>query len=300
MPATENSTSSIRIGFISRLDSGAVEERLSAEATKRGHTFTRIVFSSVEISSGHKTFEEANLLSYDVLYYRTTLGYGWAYELEGYLRQHGRTAINLGSISHPYRQYKTNQTLAAVTAGLQVPKTIIDSRGTYSELVKQFGAKFIIKADNSSQGKDVHLVLSEEEFDAFEKKEKKKSYFYQEYIPHAYDYRVYVIGGHAVAAQKRTPAPNDFRTNMTQGASAGAVSVESKKEIDPPAERIATALGLDICVVDFLRRTTDGLLFFLEVNDNPGWDYLTDDVGVDMAALVVDFFEKVAELKVNQ
>ncbi len=99
-----------------------------------------------------------------------------------------------------------------------------------------------------------------------------------------------------MAAQKRAPAPNDFRTNMSQGASVSAVDDESKKLLYPKAERVAKALGLEICVVDFLQHSTNNLDYFLEVNDNPGWDYLTEEVvGVDMAALVMDYFENAAK-----
>jgi hypothetical protein len=285
----------ISVGLISSVDSGTVIMELMPEAERRGHKFTQIVFDQAELTSTREVFEQKNLLSFDVLYYRTGLGNVWARELELFLKDNNRIAINLDVVNHPYRNYKTQQILQAARTDVMMPKTIVGKNCNYENIKKVLGSKFIIKADRSSGGRDVHIIESGEEFTSLDNDCELNDYLYQEYLPHDHDFRIHLIDGKAIAAYKRVPVKGDFRTNVTIGGSMHSVTDEVKEVLYPAAEKVASLLGLNICAVDFLERSTDGAYFFMETNINPGWENSdTEATGVNMSSLVVDYFEQLA------
>lgn len=286
----------LKIGIISRVESKTIERALAQEAERRGHEYTIIPFISGDISNSEAVCEEAGLLDFDVLYYRTSLGYVWAQVLETYLHTHNRRAVNLRYNDHSFLEKKTFQTTKVASAGFVTPKTIIDSTDEYAKLVGELGVPFVAKADTSSQGKDVHLIHTEEEFNEVAATRFEKKIFYQEYIPHDFDCRVHLVGGKAVASYRRLPAGNEFRCNISQGGSMEALSERDKEITYPLAEKIAEVLGLELHVVDFMHSTKDDSYIFTEINSNPGWEVWDEEAtGVDMNMLVMDYLEKVAE-----
>ena len=251
-------------------------------------------FNFADITNPESVFEDAKLLDYDVLYYRTSIGSIWAQALEKYLAKHRKRAINLDILTHPYRYYKTYQAYVAGKSGVKTPKTILDTTGSYEKISKSLGGTFVVKADISAQGRDVHLVHSEEEFLPYAENQSEKEYFYQEYIPHDFDCRVHMIEGKPVASYRRVPVDGDFRTNVSRGAQMEPVDESMQKDLYPLAEKITQSMELNICAVDFIVRNTDGEYFFTEVNLNPGWELSDQDAtGVHMSALVIDYFEKI-------
>lgn len=272
-----------------------MEEALPREARARGHTVKRISFETACLNAGDTVFEDTGLLDCDILYYRTSLGYMWSQALERYLEKHGRKAHNLIALEHPYLEKKTYQIMVAVEHGITVPLTILDTTDEYAALVEQLGSPFIAKADVSSQGRNVHMISSPEEFVPIVAGRDEMQYFYQEYIPHTHDCRIHLVEGKAVASYKRIPMKGDFRSNVSRGAEMKGLTEEEKEALYPLAERVAEVFGLDIHVVDFLPRTTDGTYFMAEINSNPGWaKWNMEATGVHMNALVLDYFERTA------
>lgn len=95
------------------------------------------------------------------------------------------------------------------------------------------------------------------------------------------DYRVFVVGGRAVAAMSRSGP--DWVHNVAQGARCEAASLQP--ELRSLAERATQAVGADYAGVD-LMRGPDGRLCVLEVNGIPAWRGLQSVTDVDIAACI--------------
>jgi len=101
----------------------------------------------------------------------------------------------------------------------------------------------------------------------------------------ARDYRVFVVGGRAVAAMVRRGS--DWVHNVAQGARCEAAPLtEDLREV---AERAVRAIGLDHAGVD-LMRAHDGLPVVIEVNGIPAWQGLQSVSPVDIAAQLAEDF----------
>jgi RimK family alpha-L-glutamate ligase len=285
--------SPLRIGVISRVASATVSVELATEAKKRGHHYEQIIFDSSPVSQAETAFVEAGLLDYDVLYYRTSLGLVWAQALQHYITKHSRRAINLNVTEFPFLNDKSFQTLAVADSGILTPKTILDNKNDYGTIINKIGTPFVAKACNSSQGKDVHLINSENDFDAFLSNRVKSSYIYQEFISHDYDCRIHLVDGTAVAGYGRIQTSDDFRCNVSLGARMESLDVAEEAVLFQLANKVSKVFGLELHAVDFLKSTKNGKYYFVEINNNPGWETSdTDATGVDMSAVVVDSFEK--------
>jgi RimK family alpha-L-glutamate ligase len=109
-------------------------------------------------------------------------------------------------------------------------------------------------------------------------------YYLQAFIPHgSRDIRAFVVGDRVVAAMERTGS--GWKTNMSQGASGGAVALAPGWAA--LAVRAARAVGADYAGVDLLP-AEDGSVFVPEVNGIPGWAGLQRVADVDIAAMIVD------------
>jgi glutathione synthase/RimK-type ligase-like ATP-grasp enzyme len=291
----------LRIGVISRVNSKTVGEELAGEVRRRGHTYDQIVFETVNLTDSKKTFDAANLLSYDVLYYRTSLGPIWARALQRYLTENDRRAINLIAVEFPFLNNKALQALKAGAAGMRTPITIVDATNSYDTIAHELGSPFVAKATDSAQGKDVHLIRSDADLAALVEARVHDDYLYQQYVAHAYDCRIHLIGGKPVAGYRRMQCVDDFRCNVSLGAEMQPLSKEDEVTLFPLAEQVADIFGLELHVVDFLLGKDDGKYYFVEVNENPGWESSDEEAtGVDMSALVVDYFEMLASESAKQ
>lgn len=285
----------LKIGVIARTQSNTVENELAGEVTRRGHIFERIVFDTVEITQMKKMFDDAKLVDFDILYYRTSLGPVWARALQRYLEKHNCRAINLRAVESPFLSDKTLQTMLAATEGFRTPKTLLAASNDYNALVLALGTPFVAKANSGSQGNEVYLIHSKQEHKSLIDERVHSNYQFQEYIPHDYDCRIHLIGGKPIAGYRRVPVVNDFRCNVSQGAAMKPLSEEDVEVLYPLAEQISDLFTLEIHVVDFLRSEEDGKYYFVEINDNPGWEISDKEAtGEDMSRLVVNYFEKIA------
>jgi tetrahydromethanopterin:alpha-L-glutamate ligase len=108
-------------------------------------------------------------------------------------------------------------------------------------------------------------------------------YYLQQFIrgraPGWRDWRVFVIGGRAVAAMIRHGT--HWRTNASQGARCEGVPVAG--ELARLAVASAAAVGADYAGVDIVRDTDERCLV-LEVNSMPAWAALQRVAAVDIAA----------------
>jgi RimK family alpha-L-glutamate ligase len=108
-------------------------------------------------------------------------------------------------------------------------------------------------------------------------------YYLQQFVrgraPGWRDWRVFVIGGRAVAAMIRHGT--QWRTNASQGARCEGVPAAG--ELATLATAAAAAVGADYAGVDIVRDADDRCLV-LEVNSMPAWAALQRVAAVDIAA----------------
>ena len=108
-------------------------------------------------------------------------------------------------------------------------------------------------------------------------------YYLQRFIrgraPGWRDWRVFVVGGRAVAAMIRHGT--HWRTNASQGARCEGVPAVG--ELATLATAAAAAVGADYAGVDIVR-DADDRCFVLEVNSMPAWAALQRVAAVDIAA----------------
>jgi len=104
------------------------------------------------------------------------------------------------------------------------------------------------------------------------------------------DVRAFVVGGRVVGAIERRAAGDDWRANVSRGASVRAIDLPD--EWARFAVAAAAAVGAEYAGVDLLP-SRDGRVFVLEVNGIPGWQGLQRATGLDVAALIVGELERI-------
>lgn len=285
----------LNIGVISRVESKGFHEGVGREARRRGHNYTRIVFDKADLTQPDLSFDKAELYKYDVLYYKTSLGFVWSLALQKYLARHNLRIIGMTVQEFPYLNSKAQQAISVASIDIPMPKTIFDMTNNYGSIESELGSVFVAKACESSQGKHVYLIESKDQFDLFIQNRTKNEYIYQEYLPHDYDCRINIIGGKAVCGYRRSQNSDDFRCNVSLGAEIEPLGETDRSILFPWADKISKLFNLELHTVDFLLSKKDGKYYFIEVNDNPGWKVSTSGVtGMDLNALVVDSFEEAA------
>ena len=114
--------------------------------------------------------------------------------------------------------------------------------------------------------------------------------YLQEFVPHGgFDLRVLIVGERMFAMRRRHPS--DWRTNVSRGAIAERVELTA--EMADLARRAARAVGAPLAGVDLLP-ARDGRLYAIEVNAVPGWKALAAALDVDIARVVLEYIEQVA------
>ncbi len=110
-----------------------------------------------------------------------------------------------------------------------------------------------------------------------------------------YDYRVFVIGGRAVAAMLRRH--DHWITNHAQGASCQAVVLD--EPLTYLAEAATMALQLDYAGVDIIDNGASQY-YVLEVNGLPAWHGLQQVCSINLAQCLVEDFVKKLHLERNK
>jgi ribosomal protein S6--L-glutamate ligase len=175
-------------------------------------------------------------------------------------------------------------------AGLPVPPTWIgESARDAMDVFHALGGDVILKPLFGAEGRglarlsDPDLALR-----AFRAMERIDAVLYvQRHVPNdGHDLRVFVLGGRALGAIRRTAPEGQWRTNVSLGGRAEAVPLDA--ETERLALRAAQAVGARMAGVDLLPDASTGRLVVLEVNAVPGWRAFSAATGVDVAAAILD------------
>ena len=145
---------------------------------------------------------------------------------------------------------KLHQATVFVDHGIAHPQTL-SRHGA-------FVGRAVVKPRRGSGGDRVREVLLPTGWSTVEADE-----LVQPFLEVLADFRVVVVGGEVLSWTKREPAPNDFRTNLSRGATAKPAEAPSRQATELVLGAVA-ALQLEIAGVDLV--ITDDGPFVVEVN----------------------------------
>jgi ribosomal protein S6--L-glutamate ligase len=168
-------------------------------------------------------------------------------------------------------------------AGLRVPETIVCQHADAAmQAFDQLGRDVVVKPIFGSEGRGMVRVTDPElAWRTVRAIERTQSVLYvQRFVPHpGWDLRAFVLGGRVLAAVRRV-SNGDWRTNVSQGATAESVALTPEQEA--AALRAADAVGAVAAGVDLLPGPA-GEWYVIEVNAVPGWRALGPATGIDVA-----------------
>jgi RimK family alpha-L-glutamate ligase len=176
-------------------------------------------------------------------------------------------------------------------AGIPTPETVVCERAADAlEAVRAFGDA-VIKPIFGSMGLGLVRVTDVEVARRVVRPlEQSRAVFYvQRWVEHGgRDLRAFVVGGRVIGAIERGAPAGEWRTNVSLGGHATAVTLP--EDWAALAVRAAAVVGAHYAGVDMLP-SVDGHAFVLEVNGIPGWEGLQRATGVDVAGALVEHLE---------
>lgn len=175
-------------------------------------------------------------------------------------------------------------------AGIPVPKTIVCQGLDHGmSAFETLGGDIVVKPLFGSEGRGIARISDESiAHRTFNMLAQLGAVIYvQQFVPHhGFDIRVLFVGDRVLTMKRRHPT--DWRTNISRGAIAEPIDLESH-QLDL-ARRAAAAIGAPVAGVDLLP-ALDGTLYVIEVNAVPGWKAIAQVTKTDVAKLVLDFVE---------
>lgn len=194
-------------------------------------------------------------------------------------------------------------TYIALHGKINMPETYLAPKtyelvgyGDYSFLkpiAERLGFPMVVKGCFGSFGAQVYLAENFERFKELTSQFITKPLLYQKYIKssHGRDMRIYVVGGKVVASMVRRAQDGDFRSNVTNGGVAEAVT--PPREYSEMAVNACKKLGLDFGGVDILFGENDEPLL-CEVNSNAHFKALSKCTGADIAGEIMKWVAQCA------
>lgn len=289
----------LKIAIFAQQDSATITEHLAPFLRDRGHTVDIVDLSIIPREGFIDQPEIQGLTAYDLVYYRSGLTPGIdsrrVLELEKFLQTHSVKTVNLHYTKHPLAHSKIYETQQAEKFQLAVPRSIYDAHGVdFAAASETLGLPFISKTAYGSGGDGVHLVRTSQDFATIQATYPNTELFYQSFVPHDFEYRIYMIGATPVSFWRKTPPANDFRSNEAQGGGMLLADPQHIAELTRLATISHEAFGFEIFVADFMLDTHTNIFYFTEINLNPGWG--PPDLaaaGVDVIALTADYFQEI-------
>ncbi|MEV0029627.1 RimK family alpha-L-glutamate ligase [Nocardia sp. NPDC050793] len=189
---------------------------------------------------------------------------------------------------------KDIQALAFARHDIRHPQTrLAFTFDDVSSFVAGLGGDVVIKPVNSSWGRGVVRIRTEEQFAAWragwesvDARGREFPVIVQQHIPKAdHDLRAIVIGTEVVVVIRRDAI--GLRTNTALGGVAKRVPIEP--EVRSLCAEVVAMLGPGFYGIDLVRSTLDGEYFVLEVNANPEFARSAPAHDVDIAGLFASY-----------
>ena len=232
---------------------------------------------------------ERALHEYDLVIFRGTIDRIFLANVAcQYLAEHGVRFFN------DYRSYKApNKLLQAVDfyrQGVPFPRLIYaGKRQLLQELMSDTKLlPAVVKCINGSKGRDNYLVESLADFVAIERRPGRIAFLAQQYIPNDGDYRLLFFGSELVVRYRRNAVGGHLH-NYAHGATMHSVPTDDLPASAVAAARdIVQASGLTVAGIDMVIDSATGQYYFLEINAQPGWGKLKDDIRAPLARLLTE------------
>ena len=282
-------------------DKSITAKKLEKEAQKMGMETFLANFKDVSLhfdDGKHTLSDGKNSIEINknntVVFVRGTPSRDSMLDLISELERIGITCINnrttISICADKYRSYVRLKDFR-----LNQPKTVlIPNEESIEVALKELDTKFpiILKTLRGSKGVGVLFIESERALESIVqllyKQDKDSDILIQEYIKTEYDVRVIIVGGNIIGTMRRDVMEGDFRSNVSQGASAKPYKL-SEEEIRQ-CLIAAKAVDGDCVAVDFI--PYKGQPYFLEVNSSPGTDGIEDaNTGLNIAKLILQHYK---------
>jgi glutathione synthase/RimK-type ligase-like ATP-grasp enzyme len=179
---------------------------------------------------------------------------------------------------------------AFARAGVPSPQSVIlgrkDALASIDELYARLGLPCVVKEPDSSFSRGVHKARSRDELVHYVTStlERSELVLVQAYAPSAFDWRIGVLDGEALYAERYHMSPGHWQVVRTTKSGARAWGdVDCVALGDVPANvvkaavRAASVIGNGLYGVD-LKQLDDGSVVVIEVNDNPSMDAGVEDL----------------------
>ncbi len=298
----------MRILIVGSGPSGYQFKRLKEEGEKHGHSVDRCYSADLAIHFDAQGFRAeingSHLASYDVVRLQTVSrnSVDWHLVVDYYSKNSKTKFIDTQSVKLSVGEFSMGgEYLACQRENIAIPRSFMARREQLLvDELKNFSLPCIIKTTNSRKGLEVGLVKSVGDIAKFVTAHPLvvagTQYVLREFIPNDGDLRVFVIGGRVIGVMKRSPKSGEFRANISQGGSGTVFDLSTRPDIQAMAERIAVVRGLDFAGVDVIINSKTDQAYLLEVNDGPQIEGFERYTGVNVAGLMIEYFEHLTDV----
>ncbi|MBP9748810.1 ATP-grasp domain-containing protein [Patescibacteria group bacterium] len=275
---------------------GEEARRIAIAAKERGHQTTIASFADVVISAGANTtinIGKIPLESFDLLLFRNFFPFiSEALLVAERFHAARKRVIDTRLVTTPVIMSKMYEATILEQHGVTVPKTIqCFSADAVRTILPTMRFPLILKSVHGRGGTQVFRAQNQQAVLRLLAQAPPGTFLLQDYLPSRIDYRVLTIGYRAIGAVRRSVPENDFRTNSGLGAPAKRTPLTPL--LATIAETASHALGRECAGVDI--RISKGIPYVLEVNQTPGFIHFEKATKIDVAGLLIRYFESLIE-----
>lgn len=167
------------------------------------------------------------------------------------LNESGVPAIEHQLLSHPIRRFG-----------------FTGESGVWTNALNFFNRHkvIVVKPNNGSNGREIHLCNTVQtlELAVQEIFETSPDVAISPFYKIKTEYRVFYLNGECYLIYGKSPSPDDWRHNLSQGATAFEV-IGEKQALENLAKRAANAIGITFASVD-IAELEDGKIVVMEIN----------------------------------
>lgn len=204
-------------------------------------------------------------------------------------RAAGKVVVDENMTDEGYAISKMYDYIALASKGIAVPHTrqVFDPNDAEA-FAAELGYPCILKGIHGSEGRHVHKVDSQPQLRRLLLQYKTGELMVQEFLPAEQDYRVIVVGYHALPVYvSRKPCPGEFRTNFEFNEEVISHPLSEAPHFQEIAERAARVLLREFSGVDIRCRGATPIV--LEANRRPGFKGFEEATRHDVAGAFIQY-----------
>jgi len=270
-------------------------DRLTEEAEAHGHSIKRVRYSECSMYVEHHVpklrYRGKEILDVDVVIpwiIQDDFEYGM--EVVRQFESMGCYVLN-GSTGfmNACNKWRTAQILASKKIPAPNAYRANNYRSMYEYIDEMKDISSVIKISTGTRGNGVMLAKDKQTSKSIVGTLSRctSDYILQEFVEDSagVDVRAYVVGDNIVASMERRSL-DDFRANISLGGKAENTILSESEML--AVTKTASALGLEVAGIDFLRTNKGPLI--IEANTSGGFG-IEEITGVNVAAKIIDYIE---------